>query len=535
MGVAAVTLGAVGRHPAPQIAWPGPPIQAAAGPAAPAAAAWGGRDDRNDRGGRARLADAAPPPLALPFAARRLDRDGLPPAPTAPPPPTATASPSSPPTATPTPWPTTPPATGTPPPPTATPDVAVDGQRVTTAHYDLIVEPLDGEALDGLDGRVIGRLLEAAYPQLAAHFGAVPDGRLPGKIFASAAAMAAGMAADGLHYGGGGGYYHPANRTFYAFAQPSAYFTRMLILHEATHQFHYLSATGNWGYSGFWYGEGLAEHFGMHRWDGTTLATGVIPAISLEDYPAQALAEFDARDRDLAALVADRGGWSRPSGWGVVSWLLDERPAGAKALFARLDRRDDPVASWTAVFGPVTAADAAAYRAWLVRHPQPWREVWRAFEARGDVLVGRSGVNALAVRKAPVDGSPAAADGAADGLAVSLEPLSGPLRAGLVVGFTDAQHFVVVQLLASRDVWAFRMTPTGWQWLAGARAADPPPDADGGPARDGLAARRAERGGWTVAVNGADVITVPDEGLLGLNVDGCAVAFRVVDASGAGR
>ncbi|MEO8083084.1 MAG: hypothetical protein ABI780_04625, partial [Ardenticatenales bacterium] len=413
-----------------------------------------------------------------------------------------------------------------------TPSVAVDGVRVTTAHYDLVV--------DGLDGADIGRLLETAYPQWTAYFGGEPEGRLPGKIYGTVEAMRQAMAADGITYGGGGGYYHPANRTFYAFAQPSAFFTRMLILHEATHQFHYLSATGNLGYSGFWYGEGLAEHFGMHNWDGTRLAMGIVPAISLEDYPAQALAEFDAHDRDLAALVADRGGWTRPSGWGVVSWLLDERPAGAADLFDRLNRREDLTASWTAVFGPVTDDDVTAYRAWLTGHQQPWREIWRAFEQRGDALIGASGVNAIAVRKASVDVEGVAEEGVdaalgvedrATPLAVSLEPLDGPLRAGIIVGFTDAQHFVVVQLLASRDIWAFRMTPAGWQWLTGARAADPDPGRAGG--RDVLEARPADGGvgGWTVAVNGTDIVTVPDEGLVGLNVDGCTVAFREVEAA----
>lgn len=411
--------------------------------------------------------------------------------------PIATAPP---PTATPAVQTTTPTVTATAT-PSPTSELRVDGPRVTTAHYDLWVE--------GLDGAEVGRLLEAAYPKWAAFFGSRPDGRLPAKIYASAEAMRAGMAADGLTYGGGGGYYHPGNRTFYAFVQPSAFFTRMLILHEGTHQFHYLAATENRGYAGFWFGEGLAEHFGMHRWDGASLAMGVIPAISLEDYPAQALAEFDAKGQDLAALVADQGGFTRPSGWGVVSWLIDERAVGAAALFARLNGREDPSRAWTEVFGAITAADAAAYRAWLLGHQQPWREVWRAFEQRGDALVGSSGVNALAVRKVVTDS-----------FAVSLEPLSGALRAGLVLGFTDAQHFVVVQLLESRDVWAFRMTPGGWQWITGGRAADRVGD------RDQMSARRAAGGGWTAAINGVDVLTVPDEGLLGLNVDGCAVAFR---------
>ncbi|MFN8423699.1 MAG: hypothetical protein U0470_10095 [Anaerolineae bacterium] len=336
--------------------------------------------------------------LWLPLAARGADARDLPPASTAQPTARRSATPSPPPTSTasPTGTPTSAPvATATPTAP-PTPAVAVDGSRVTTAHYDLVV--------DGLDGADIGRMLETAFPQWSAFFGRAPDGRLPGKIFGTLDGMKAAMAADGLTYGGGGGYYHPANRTFYAFAQPSAFFTRMLILHEATHQFHFLAATGNQGYSGFWYGEGLAEHFGMHNWDGTRLSMGIIPAISLEDYPRPGARRVRrARPRPRRARRRPRRLDAGQRLGRVASWLVDERPAGAAALFDRLNRREDLVSSWTAVFGSVGDVDGAAYRAWLTRRQQPWREVWRAVEQRGDVLVAASGVNALAVRKAAVD------------------------------------------------------------------------------------------------------------------------------------
>ena len=51
-----------------------------------------------------------------------------------------------------------------------------------------------------------------------------------------------------------------------------------------------------------------------------------------------------------------------------VHFLVHTRPDEAKALFDRLDRREDPMAAWEAVFGSADAVWAAAYRAWLVDH-----------------------------------------------------------------------------------------------------------------------------------------------------------------------
>ena len=390
-------------------------------------------------------------------------------------------------------------ASPTPPP---TPRVQVEGNEVRSEHYALHVEVLDGQE--------IGYLLEALHPQLTAHFGAAPAEILRGGIYADRPAYVAALAADGIQDPGGGGYYSPQTRKFYLFVQPSEHYSRQLTIHEATHQFHYLVATDNRGASGGWYVEGLAEYFGMHVWDGERLETGVVPLVTLEDYPAQALARFDARGQDLAALIADRGDWARPPGWALVHFLVHTRPDEAKALFDRLDRREDPTTAWEAVFGSADAVWAAAYRAWLVDHQQPWREVWRAFQQWGDALEGKSGVNALALLKATPER-----------LAVEIEPVSGALRAGLVFGFQSSGDFHLFQVLADGRVWVLRYAEGQWTFLLQGQAAAPGPNG-----RHHLAIERVDDG-LRLLANGVEVTRLTAEGQWGLNVDGCQVRFRL--------
>lgn len=396
-----------------------------------------------------------------------------------------------------------PPSPTLPPTPTLapTPVIDVEGARVSTPHYELWVE--------GTDGREIGLLLEALHPQLAGHFGQSPAERLVGEIYANRTDYVAGLAADGIGDPGGGGYYEPRTRKFYLFVQPSEHFTRQLTIHEATHQFHYLAGTDNWGASGGWYVEGLAEYFGMHVWDGQRLVTGTVPWVTLEDYPAQALERFDALGQDLAALIADRGGWSRPPGWALVHFLMHTRRTEAMALFERLDRRENASEAWEAVFGPADQAWAAEYRAWLVDHQQPGREIWRAFQPWGDAIEGKSGVNGLAVLKQTPER-----------LAVAIEALEGNLRAGLVFGFRAGDDFHLFQVLQGGQVWVIRYRGGQWTFLHQGQAAPPGPD--------GLHVLAVEQraGGALLLANGEPVVEVEAEGLVGLNVDGCRVLFH---------
>src|SRR5204863_79908 len=63
-----------------------------------------------------------------------------------------------------------------------------------------------------------------------------------------------------------GGYYDPGSKTSYLFSQPHDSSTRLLVLHELTHQFQAKATLENeLVRSPGWHKEGLAEHFGFHR------------------------------------------------------------------------------------------------------------------------------------------------------------------------------------------------------------------------------------------------------------------------------
>ena len=134
-----------------------------------------------------------------------------------------------------------------------------------TKHYRL-----HGEKVDVKD---VGRMLEGLHKNLTKHFGRAPKGKLRIEVYGNRKRWQDALRRDGITPPNAGGYYSPKTKTGYLFVQPTKYFTRQLILHEATHQFHYLAATNNNSPGCFWYVEGLAEYFGMHNWDGKELRT----------------------------------------------------------------------------------------------------------------------------------------------------------------------------------------------------------------------------------------------------------------------
>lgn len=157
---------------------------------------------------------------------------------------------------------------------------------VETEHYRFVSEGPRAEAEE------LGRVLEAAYAGFAAYFEAKPKlgkgERLSVKFFETRDAWAAALRAAGATPpDGAGGYYWTEDRTAYLYRQPTRYFTRSLLLHEATHQFQFLACTRNREPLAYWYKEGVAEHLGWNAWDGRELAIGVLPLVSLENYPAR--------------------------------------------------------------------------------------------------------------------------------------------------------------------------------------------------------------------------------------------------------
>src|SRR5688572_16225379 len=148
----------------------------------------------------------------------------------------------------------------------------VDPVVLESEHYRLTAWPPFAEGEEYL------RLAEALHGKLREHFGAEPPkgAKLEVLFWPDAESYKAGGRADGVAEGAlsAGGVYWTGTKKAYFWRQPSANFTRHLFLHELVHQFHFLAVMDNQARCPAWYSEGLAEHFGHHRWDGTTLEPG---------------------------------------------------------------------------------------------------------------------------------------------------------------------------------------------------------------------------------------------------------------------
>ncbi len=379
--------------------------------------------------------------------------------------------------------------------------------EASTEHYRVLAE-------GPLDPVEVGRLLEALHRRLARRYRRAPTGSLAVSIYATRDRWAAALRADGEPIPAkGGGYYSPKTKKAYLYVQPSVHYTRQLILHEATHQFHFLVATRNTAPRASWYTEGVAELHAMHTWDGTTLRGGVVPPISLEDYPGQALDQVAALEADPVGVLGGKVAIERPLAWAIVRYLETKHRKRFAALAAALDRGAAPLDAWRKAFGGPPGRDLGeAVRKAILAEPQPWRSVWTEWRPHGpDAIEGSSKTIALAVL----------AEDRSE-LEVEIIPRSddGAFKAGVVFGFRSDAEFHFVELRADGSCRILKRAAARWETLHRADA----PAADGATPTLSLA-REGEA--VTVTVNGTELGRWTSAGALGVAADACPVRFEV--------
>ena len=382
----------------------------------------------------------------------------------------------------------------------ATAQGAVRGHEHATEHYDLYVEGT-------LDPAETGAMLEALHAKLERFFGRAPEGRLRVEIYGDQDRFLSALLRDRQPYESGSGLYGPSFRKVWLAVQPTEAYTRQLILHEATHQFHFLVATGNEFPSALWYTEGLAEYMAMANWDGQALEVGVVPAITLEDYPERARARFDEIGWDLEAAVDGTAAVGQAGSWALVHFLAHESPRRFRALGRRLEKREPPGRAFRAVYGPVTERLEDSFRAWLHTHRQPWEWRWNAWQQRGDWIEGDSHVVALSTLKE----TPRRLD-------VEVQPVSGYFKGGLVFGYRGPEDFFMMTLWDDRTLRLVRRL--GTQWIPIGQH-----DVEQPAGRDTLAVEQTPHGVHLFA-NGRLISSLRARGQVGLTVDGCRALFR---------
>jgi len=283
-------------------------------------------------------------------------------------------------------------------------EVTMDGALAVarTEHYEVVAQA-DVERAERF-----ARMLEAAFEPHAAFFaGRAERGgeRLRVRFFADTAAFHLGLAEDGLSaLGGAGGYFHPSTETAYVTDQPTRYYTRVLLLHEAAHQYQYLVSGGE--DPPFWYGEGVAEYISLHHWDGRCIELGVLPLLTQEDRPAEALSMLEGGALPLAGVVDESLTASRALAWAVVRYFLHVDGGALAADFRRfmavVAGGTDVRAAFRSELGEPSSHDAPLL-AFLRAEQEPMTPTFLEWTHVGpEAIDGESDVFTIAPVKEPV-------------------------------------------------------------------------------------------------------------------------------------
>lgn len=305
---------------------------------------------------------------------------------------------------------------------------------VTTDHYELRAQaPKD-------DAEEMARLLEAAYGAMQAYFEAAPPlgagERLVVKFFVDHTSWVAGLAADGIAAPAeAGGYYEPSNGIAYLYRQGNPYFNHVLLVHEAVHQFHFLSRVKNPSLP-FWYVEGLAESLSRHDWDNHCVRLGVVPLLSWEDLPADAL----ALSIDVPSVVSGSAAASRAIAWSMVHFLDHgdggAHRAGFKSYRDAIDANVPNPSFATLVADPASLSQPL--NAFVAASQEPMMPIYTEWMHVGQhaTLSDSPTYFSLAVTKGDVSHFETRYD----------VPPASSWSVGVVMGYEDDQNYVTLQL-----------------------------------------------------------------------------------------
>ncbi len=236
---------------------------------------------------------------------------------------------------------------------------------------------------DGDDQKLADEMvtvLDAAYAEFQKHFKAKPKLKKGAKLevrhFVTEEKFQIAVRATGEPPTKAGGIYLPSTKIAYFQTQPTRYYTRVLMLHETAHQFHYLARTKNKEPTARWYTEGLAEYLSWHHWDGKTLQLGVRPLISLNDRAKAALAEIDGAD--IEAFVEGKTDLSRPIAWALVRWMATGGKNGKPhkkfvSFTKKMDAGNKPASLFRKFFGTPKSMKPEFVK-WIKAEQSPW--VW---------------------------------------------------------------------------------------------------------------------------------------------------------------
>lgn len=338
-----------------------------------------------------------------------------------------------------------------------TPMVVASGSgfSATTTHYDLYAETTQNEAAE------LARLLEASSAGFASWFERpAPAQRMKVRYYKDQPSWVAGLAADGIMAPAeAGGYYAPSTKTAYLYRQGNPYYSHVLLVHEATHQYHFLTRLQGQALP-FWYVEGHAEYLSRHDWDGQCVRLGVMSLLSWEDLPASAAAESSP---DYAGILAGTAMATRGDAWAIFRYLdTGSLKSQFKTYRDAFDANTSP--SFASVVAP-PASLAAPIAAWLPTAQEPMKPIFTEW-----IHVGPHAVDV----DTPIYFSHALVKAKVSHLEATFVPASSTWTVGVIVSWTDDKHYLGVVQSNDGSVKTFTANgPAYWTTIGSAPVGSP--------------------------------------------------------------
>lgn len=301
---------------------------------------------------------------------------------------------------------------------------------IQSAHYQFYSDGPTDEAKE------FSQVLESAWPQFASFFDGEPKvsrKKLVVRFFENKETWRKAMADDGhIETTNAGGRYWTDTKTAYFHRQPSPYYTRCLLLHEAAHQFHYLSC-GLGNNVEKWYIEGVAEHLANHHWDGDSLKLGQT-GLSLENYPKKALESLTSTPRPLVAMIENQQE-NRPLGMMLVRYLITTQPKKYSRFTRSIEKGNDAQKIFRRYFGKISDF-APQFSEWVTMNQEPLKIVFNEWERLQVAEFKGSSTNVVSLAVFPETVS----------LAQCAMPVPKEGRSGVVLSFQDATNYTVALL-----------------------------------------------------------------------------------------
>jgi hypothetical protein len=339
-----------------------------------------------------------------------------------------------------------------------------------TDHYRLEAEA------DAVETAALARLLEASYKPLKQWFGAEPPlvgaDRLVVKFYATTEHWQAGLAADGVSApASAGGYYAPTTRVAYLFRQGDPWYTQVLLLHEAIHQFHFLAADIQTSLP-VWYVEGIAEFLSRHDWDGACVRLGQVPLLSWDDRPASAQQKVVSGSWDAANLINDAANDDRDLAWALVGTLSSGKDNNGQphfqtpwnALRKLLDGGQALDQAVQASFPDLTGMNTAL-KSFVSQHQQLWQPIYVQWVHLTPSSL--RGVVDNAVSIALVKNSQKSLQATLPG------PLASNCSVGIVYSYASPSEWEALLWQSNGNVDAFTVKPSGALWTTVGKAPAP--------------------------------------------------------------